>query len=110
MDTAFELNEEIKEGCVLLGAKKAVTTFFKNGTPLLPEPFWETTIYLSKNSSKQLCYVLFNVVIKFLDLLDRNDFYCAEPILEYAHGEPRIVYAIFPDKESFTEKKLNNDL
>jgi len=107
MFTAFELNEELKEGCVLLGATKAVTQHFKVGVPLIPDEFWETTIFIPKDSKKQLCKVLYNVVCKYLELFEEGGFYCAEPLLEYSFGAPRIIYAIFPDGESFTEKKLN---
>lgn len=104
--TGFELNEELKENCILLGATKAVTTLFKEGTPLLPEPFWETIITIPKTAHINYSKVIFNLVCNFMDTFEVYGFMCADPVFEYSYGEPRIIYAIFPGKKSFTKEKL----
>jgi hypothetical protein len=106
--TAFELNEELKDGCILLGATKAVTTHFKEGFPLLPEPFWETIVVLPKQTHLNLCKVIFSLVEEYMCAFEEYGFNCADPVFEYSYGEPRIIYAIFPGKHSFTKKKLKS--
>jgi len=102
--TAFELNEDLKERCILLGATKAVTTHFKNGFPLLPEPFWETVIVLPYNMHKKYLRVVFSLVKEYMEEFEEYGYNCADPVLEFSYGEPRIVYAIFPGQKSFTKK------
>lgn len=106
--TAFELNEELKESCMLLGATKAVTTHFKDGFPLLPESFWETIIVMPKEMHINLCRYIFDLVEDYLAAFEQSGFNCADPVFEYSYGEPRIIYAIFPGKLSFTKKKLKS--
>lgn len=106
--TAFDLNEELKESCILLGATKAVTTHFKQGFPLLPEPFWETIVIMPETAHINLCKVIFNLIEEYIDAFESAGFSCADPVLEYSYGVPRIIYAIFPGKKSFTEEKLKS--
>jgi len=105
--TAFELNEELKDRCILLNATKAITTYFKKGFPLLPEPFWETIIIFPINTQKNLIRVVFSLIKEYMKCFEENEYNCADPVLEFSFGAPRIVYAIFPGDLSFTEKELN---
>lgn len=108
--TAFELNEELKENCMLLGATKAVTTHFKEGFPLLPEPFWETIVTIPETAHINYSKVIFSLISKFMITFEEYGFNCAEPVFEYSYGAPRIIYAIFPGKKSFTKEKLKKQL
>jgi hypothetical protein len=40
----------------------------------------------------------------YLNVFECCGYNCATPVLEYSHGEPRIIYAIFPGKKSFFAK------
>ena len=104
--TAFDFNEDLKERCMLLGATKAITTWFKNGVPLIPDEFWETIIVLPTGTHKNLLKVVFSLVKEYMQEFEDNGFECADPVLEFSYLQPRIVYAIFPEKNSFTEKEL----
>jgi hypothetical protein len=106
MMTAFELNDDLKERCMLLGASKAVTIWFKDGVPLIPDEFWETIIVLPTGIHKNLLKIIFHLVKEFMVEFESNGFECADPVLEFSYAQPRIVYAIFPEKNSFTEKEL----
>ena len=102
--TGFEMNEELKEGCILLGATKAVTTHFKKGTPLLPEPFWETIIILHEQMHKNHIKVIYRLVEEYMNAFEEYGIKCADPVFEYSYFEPRIVYALFPGDINFTKK------
>lgn len=108
--TAFELNEDLKERCILLGALKAVTTHFKKGIPLLPEPFWETIIIIPKTLTKTNIKVIYSLIEEFMYEFESYGFECADPVVEFCYGEPRIIYAIFPEDKSFTEEKLIKEI
>jgi hypothetical protein len=104
--TAFDLNEDLKERCMLLGATKAITTWFKNGVPLIPDEFYETIIVLPTGMHKNLVKVVFSLVKEYMVEFEDNGFECADPVLEFSYLQPRIVYAIFPEKNTFTKKEL----
>lgn len=104
--TAFEFNEDLKERCMLLGATKAVTTWFKAGVPLIPDEFWETIVVLPASTHKNIIKIVFSLVKEYMKEFEDNGFECADPVLEFSFAQPRIVYAIFPEKNSFTEKEL----
>jgi hypothetical protein len=106
--TAFELNEELKERCILLGAKKTITTHFKEGVPLLPEPFWETIVIIPLSLHKNYIKVIYSLINEYMQIFEKNNFFCAKPVLEFSYGEPRIIYAIFPEKLSFTKKLIKD--
>ena len=102
--TAFEFNEDLKENCILLGATKATTTRFKEGVPIIPEEFWETIIVIPKTAHINLLKVIFGLVQSYVAAFEVNNLDCSRPVLEYAYGEPRIIYAVFPGKKSFFKK------
>jgi hypothetical protein len=39
-----------------------------------------------------------------MEEFEEYGFNCADPVLEFSFGEPRIVYDIFPGNVSFTKK------
>jgi hypothetical protein len=107
--TGFELNEDLKDRCMLLGATKAVTTHFKEGFPLLPEPFWETIVVLHDKMHKNHIKVIFSLIKEYMKEFEEYGFNCADPVFEFSYGEPRIVYAIFPGYYSFTKKLIKDE-
>ena len=104
IETAFELNEDLKECCILLGASKAVTTRFKTGVVLIPEEFWETIVIIPKDKNITHIKAIFGLIQSYLDTFEEYGYSAADPVLEYSYGEPRVIYAIFPGKLSFTQK------
>jgi hypothetical protein len=107
MMTGFDMNEDLKERCILLGATKAVTTHFKEGFPLLPEPFWETIVILHSKMHKNHIKIIYKLIDEFMNKFEDLGFNCADPVLEFSFEVPRIVYAIFPGNTSFTKKLIS---
>jgi hypothetical protein len=106
--TGFELNEQVKDYCVQLGAKAALTQFFKNGVPIIPDPFYETIIAFDKNVSADIVTECYKKVLTVKDIFDKYYFF-TDPLVERNEitGTIQIVYAIFLDGLPFnTEIKV----
>lgn len=100
--TGFELNERLKERCVELGADKALTQFFPKGVPILPGPFYETTILFKPDASTQMITDVYQMILGYKYVFDK-DYFFTDPLIEQDNERKRmrIVYAIFEDGTSF---------
>jgi hypothetical protein len=110
--TGFELNEQIKEYCVERGAKLAVTQFFKKGVPILPEPFYETTILFPTNITVSTIRDCIEYLSKYKEVFDEYYFF-TDPLIERndEYTLVRIVYAIFLENISFHDEiKIDKDI
>ena len=106
--TGFELNEKIKEHCVKRGAKLAVTQFFEKGVPIIPEPFYETSILYSAETPLDVVTEAYTAILRYKDIFDQY-FFFTDPLVERneINNTMQIVYAIFIEDEPFnTEIKL----
>jgi hypothetical protein len=106
--TAFELNEDLKERCILLGATSAVTKHFKNGVPIIPDEFWETVIRMPQKTHKNYLRVVGSLIEEYLQMFEKNKYECADIELAYQDKCPYLIYAVFPGKKSFTETQLKH--
>jgi hypothetical protein len=100
--TGFDLNEKIKERCVQKGAKLAITQFFKKGVPIIPEPFYETSILYDANTPLSVITEAFNTILKYKQVFDQY-FFFTDPLVEKneTNNIIQIVYAIFLEEEPF---------
>jgi hypothetical protein len=101
--TAFELNEELKERCVKLGASKAVTTFYKKGVPIIPETFYETIIDIPSSLSNNEITKIVQLVLGYKFIFD-EEYEFTDPLLEGNKGDFRIAYAIFLNDKPFNSE------
>lgn len=104
--TGFEFNEEVKEKCLKEDGIFAVTLYFKNGVPIIPEPFYETTILLNKKSSSKAISEAIMYVQEYLQFLKYHKFSCTDVLLEFKKEYPQIVYTIYPEGKDFQSKEL----
>ena len=104
--TAFEFNEDLKDSCLLLGAKAAITKFFKDGVTIMPDPFYETHIIFPKHFKTEDVALAIKSVRMYLDQLDLNKFECTDIVMECKKGIIRLIYTIFTTEKKFTTKRL----
>ncbi len=105
--TAFEYNEDLKDCCVLLGATHAITIFFKNGVPIMPEPFYETVIVIPPYINKTTITVIIKFIKNCLEKLMRNKLFCTDIVIDYKKKHPTILtYTIFTKEKQFIKNKL----
>jgi hypothetical protein len=105
--TAFEYNEDLKECCILFGASHAVTIFFKNGVPIMPEPFYETVIFIPSDIKRTTIAVIIKTIKFYLEKLERNKMFCADIIVDFKRKSPTIItYTVFVKEKQFTKNKL----
>lgn len=95
MVAGFELNEKLKEALVLeCGAFEAVSQFFENGVPLMPEPFLETIVRWDKDIDDSMLSKALQIILLSKLEIDK----VAEmlpPELEFSLGHPQMVWSIF---------------
>ena len=102
--TIFEENEKLKEYMVMsLSAWEAKSIFFKDGVPIIPEPFLETIVRWDKDTDETL---IANGVKMALDFKDRMDKRCFVTDVQYEveYGHPQILWGIFKDNENIFEQ------
>jgi hypothetical protein len=104
--TAFELNEDLKDRCMACEGLLAVTLYFKNGVPIIPESFYETTIVFTKDCLSENISKAIMDIHNVLELLGRNKFSCTDVILEFKNKYPKVVYTIYSNELSFKDRKL----
>jgi hypothetical protein len=100
--TGFELNEKLKERCIGLGADKAITQFFKKGVPIIPEPFYETTVEFPPSASTANITTAYQMILGYKFAFDEQYFF-TDPLIEQDRDRKRlrIVYAIFLEDKPF---------
>lgn len=103
--TGFELNEKLKDRCIELGADKALTQFFKKGVPIIPEPFYETTIEFPPEATTDEVAEAYQMILGYKYAFDEQYFF-TDPLIEqdYEKKRLRIVYAIFLEDIPFNAK------
>lgn len=100
--SAFDLNEELKERCILLGASRCFTQYvedpqYKNA------PFWFNAVelpnHMHKNYVMVVCGLIDNYLeeIGFLGIEDQGTDVSVRPEGRY------VVYCFFTDKQKFYE-------
>jgi hypothetical protein len=104
--TGFEFNEDLKDCCLLLGANTAVTIFFENGVPIIPEPFYETHIVFPKHFKAKDISLAVENIRTYLEQFMENRFDCTDIIVESRKGVITLIYTIFCNKKKFTTKQL----
>ena len=104
--TGFEFNEDLKDCCLLLGAETAVTAFFKNGVPIMPDPFYETHIVFPKEFKPEDIALTVKSIRMYLNQLSENGIECTDIVLESKKGVIRLIYSIFCKEKKFTTKQL----
>ena len=100
--TGFELNERLKERCVEMGADIALTQFFKDGVPIMPEPFYETSIEFPTETTTNVIAAAYQMILGYKYVFDQQYFF-TDPLLEQNNEKKkmRIVYAIFIEDTPF---------
>jgi hypothetical protein len=106
--TAFELNEDLKERCILLGATSAITVRFKDGVPIVPDEFWETVIRMPETTHNKYIQVVASLIEEYLVMFEKNKYECADIEFAYQGKCPYLIYAVFPGKKSFTKAQLKH--
>jgi hypothetical protein len=104
--TGFEFNEDLKDCCLLLGAEAAITKFFKDGVPIMPDPFYETHIVFPKAFKAEEVAVAVKSIKIYLSQFERNRFECTDIVMEGKKGVIRLIYTIFSTEKKFTTKQL----
>ena len=104
--TGFEFNEDLKESCLLLGADKAVTFYFKDGVTIMPDPFYETYIIFPKEFNPENVATIIKNIRLYLEQFDKNKFECTDVVMECKKGIMKLIYTIFDVKKKFTTKQL----
>ena len=104
--TGFELNEDLKYCCLLLGAETAITKFFKKGVLIMPDPFYETHIVFPKEFKTEQISLAIKKLRMYLDQFSENKFECTDIVMESKKGIIRLIYTIFTTEKKFTTKQL----
>lgn len=106
--TGFDINEDLKERCILLGASSCYTEyyppniFFKHNYT----PFWYNKIVLPASLNKSYILVLCSLVDDYLEELQSLGFEDIVTDVREVHTNRHIYYWILSDKTEFLEKEL----
>lgn len=93
----FQLNEKLKEELVLkYEAFEAKTTFYPNGVPIIPHPFYESIARWHKDADEKMVARGMAKIWKYREKINKL---CemSDPVFETSHGHPQLVWAIFLD-------------
>lgn len=107
--TGFDVNEDLKERCVLLGATKSYTEFRPTGDLVFKQPCWFNCITLSSHLHKNLITVLCALVDDYMEELESLGFEDIITEVQATFSERYILYWILCSKEEFLEKNLIQD-
>jgi hypothetical protein len=106
--TAFELNEKLKEECILLGATKCITIFRKKGVYTLEDPFYENIIYIPPKT--ETAFSVYKSIIDYRDVFEYNDIQFTTPVLDGDNSGIVVVYGIFTDEKNFETLEVDTCL
>ena len=104
--TAFDINEDTKEKCILLGALSCYTEFRTNSNSYHKEPHWYNKITLPLKMNKNNLTLICALVD---DYLEKLEYLGVENILTDVNinfSERHIRYWVFCSRKEFIEKKL----
>lgn len=107
--TGFDINEDLKDRCILLGATSCYTEFRPQGDLIYKQPCWFNKITLSSNLHKNLITVLCALVDDYLEELESLGFEDIVTEVQATVFERYIYYWIFCDRKDFLEKDLTGD-
>jgi hypothetical protein len=101
--SAFDLNEELKERCILLGVKECYTRYVDD-PKYQDSPFWFNVIKMPPTMNKKyvmaVCAIIDNYLEEF-DFLGVGDQSNEVMLLE---NNRYVVYCFYCDKEKFFKK------
>jgi hypothetical protein len=104
--TAFDINEDIKEKCILLGALSCYTEFRTSCNPNHEESHWYNKITLPLNLNKNHLTLICEMIE---DYLEKMEYLGVENILTDVNinfSERHIRYWVFCSRKEFIEKEL----
>lgn len=104
--TGFDVNEDLKERCILLGATKCYTEFRPKGDLVFKQPCWFNRITLPFQLHKNLTTVLCALVDDYMEELESLGFGDIITEVQATFSEKYILYWILCNKEEFLEKNL----
>ncbi len=107
--TGFDINEDLKERCILLGASSCYTEFRPEGDLVCKKPCWYNKITLSSSLYYTLIMVLCGLVDDYLEELESLGFDVPVTDVQSLKKEKHIHYWIICDKKDFLEKNLLSD-
>lgn len=93
----FQLNEKLKEELVLkYKAFEAKTTFYPNGVPIIPHPFYESIVRWHKDADEKMVARGMAKIWKYREKINKL---CemSDPVFETSLGHPQLIWAIFLD-------------
>jgi hypothetical protein len=103
--TAFQFNEELKERCILLGARQCFTKYIEtsqhNGSPV-----WYNVIELPLQMHKNYVMVVCGLVDSYLEEFDFLGIDQSYTDVSLGYNGKYIVYCFYYNFETFTKKEL----
>lgn len=105
--TGFVINEDLKERCLLLGARSCYTEFYPKSNFLPHSPYWYNKISFPQNTNKNYILVLCSLVDEYLEELISLGFDNIITDVRHANTHCCIYYWILCDREEFLEKTFS---
>ena len=97
--TIFEENEKLKEDlCLNHNAWEAKSILFRDGVPIIPETFLETTVRWDKDTDGFLISTAMKKILNFKEKMG-NRCFVTPPEYETVYGHPQAIWGIFKDEE-----------
>jgi hypothetical protein len=100
--TAFQLNEELKERCILLGASKCYTQYIDHPS----SPFWYNAVKMGPQMHKNYVMVICGLIDNYLEEFDFLGFQDTSTDVMLNQDHRFVVYCFYSDKENFN-KEMN---
>jgi len=98
--TAFQLNEELKERCILLGASECYTQYIED-PKYQNSPFWYNVVKLGPQMHKNYVMVVCGLIDNYLEEFDFLGFHDTSTDVMINHDYRFVVYCFYSNKENF---------
>lgn len=85
---------------------EAKSIMFKDGVPIIPDPFLETTVRWDKDTKSSLIAKGINKILEFKESIDTRC-YMTDVQYETVYGHPQAIWALFEEKEDLFVSNCN---
>jgi hypothetical protein len=101
--TAFKLNEDLKERCILLGASECYTQYIED-PKYQNSPFWYNVIKMGPQMHKNYVMVICNLIDSYLEEFDFLGFSDSSTDVMIKQDCRFVIYCLYSDKENFCKE------
>ena len=101
--SGFDLNEELKERCILLGVRECYTQYIDD-LKNQGSPFWFNVIKMPITMNKKYVLIVCGLIDNYLEEFDFLGFSDQTNDVNISYDSRYVVYCFYCDKEKFFKK------